>query len=461
MKIILTVLTVTCVLAARVVAGEEDHAGHAHEARDGHGHEKVTAGAGPEEHGEENAGSGHEGHAHEALAEAPLDERMKATCEHKIQTYRCDACRFEVGFVRVGADLLNTSGGGTPLARVEAVSRRRIEDSVEVTGEIRLNENVTVHVTPRISGVIRSVEVDVGSRLKEGEVLLEMESVELGEALGAYLKNGALAGLALRALEREKALFEKKVGAEADMIEAQMRYEEHRADHEAATHKLNVLGMTAEEVGAIRPDDRARLTGRLAIRAAMPGVVVERHATVGEQVDPGRDLFLVSDLTSLWVWLDIYERDLEALLARRKTGKVPVSVEVSAFKGRCFPAEIDYVAAVMSEDTRTIKARAVVSNDDGLLRPGMFCHGRIALGGGEDVLGVAPEAVLRDEGRDFVFKHISDDLYARVNVRKGRESAGVVEVVEGLKEGDRVVTRGAFLLKSDVLREKMGAGCAD
>lgn len=461
MRTILMVLAVACSVAARGVVAEDGHDGHAHGKQGG---TEVKAEAKPavvEKGAQSDADDGHEGHAHAAASAGTLEERMKATCEHKVRTHLCNACRFEVGFVRVAADLLKPAGNGSPLVRIGTVSRCKLESSIEVTGEVRLNENATVHVTPRISGVIRSVAVDVGSAVKPGDVLLEMESVELGEALAAYLKSRALTELSLRALEREKALFEKKVGTESDLIEAQMRYEEHRADLESAVHKLGVLGMSDAEVAAVKPDDRARLTGRLAIRASLPGIVVDRHASVGEHVEPGADLLLVSDVSQPWVLVDIYERDLAAVLARRKAGAVPAGFEVAAFAGRRFEGKIDHVAAVMNEDSRTVKARAVVPNSDGLLRPGMFCRGWIALGGGDDVIGVSSEAVMSDEGSHFVFRHVADDLYARVAVRKGREAAGVVEILDGIKEGERIVTTGAFLLKSDVLREKMGAGCAD
>ena len=110
-----------------------------------------------------------------------------------------------------------------------------------------------------------------------------------------------------------------------------------------------------------------------------------------------------------------------------------------------------------------VKVRATIENPDRALRPGMFCEATINLGDGqvEEVLAVPRSAVLSDEGKDFVFKHWKGDFFVRQDVRKGREFFGVVELLEGLEGGETVVADGAFLLKSDVLREKMGAGCAD
>ena len=119
------------------------------------------------------------------------------------------------------------------------------------------------------------------------------------------------------------------------------------------------------------------------------------------------------------------------------------------------------MGATMEERTRTVKVRATVENADRLLRPGMFCEIRMGIGAGKEALVIPKVALLSDEGRDFVFTHWKEDYYVRRPVKKGRELPNRVEIIEGLEPGDRIVAEGAFLLKSDILREKMGAGCAD
>jgi cobalt-zinc-cadmium efflux system membrane fusion protein len=172
---------------------------------------------------------------------------------------------------------------------------------------------------------------------------------------------------------------------------------------------------------------------------------------------------LLADLSTVWVWANVHAQDLAQLLGAEERGTVPVEITVTAYPGRKFRGTLTYVGATMSEETRMVKVRATVENTDMALRPGMFCEATIALGDGqgEEVLAVPRNAVLSDEGKDFVFKHWKDDFFVRQDVRKGREFFGAVELLEGLQAGETVVADGAFLLKSDVLREKMGAGCAD
>jgi membrane fusion protein, heavy metal efflux system len=143
------------------------------------------------------------------------------------------------------------------------------------------------------------------------------------------------------------------------------------------------------------------------------------------------------------------------------TGDIPVEVSVPAFPGKVFTGSLNYVAGTMDEATRTLKVRTVIANSDHLLKPGMFCEVRLLLNSGEDILAIPRTALLSDEGVDFAFKHMKDDYYLRQNVRKGREFDDAVEILEGLEPGQTIVAEGAFLLKSDVLRSKMGAGCAD
>lgn len=384
-----------------------------------------------------------------------------AACEHGILTYTCDACRFEVGVVKIAPALLADSSAGGGLIRTAAVKVRRIDRRIEATGEIRLNENAAVHITPRVRGIVRVGSVDVGSTVRRGEILFEIESAELGDALGAWSKSRMLTDLSRRNYEREQALFAQKISSEAEVIEARMVFEEHRADFEAARNTLRVLGLTAEDLDSLAADERLGRAGRLPFRAPIGGAVLEKHAVVGEMVEPGNAVMLLADLSTVWVWLDIFERDLPAILERRAAGSVPVEIETQAFPGRVFAGAIDLVESKMNEETRTVKARAAIVNRSGLLRPGMFCTAAILLGGEGEALMVPREAVLSDAGERFVFKHFREDYYIRHPVRTGLEAGDFIAVAEGLAPGDRIVTVGAFLLKSDVLREKMGAGCAD
>ncbi len=421
----------------------------------------INAGPECEEPGDGGAPAATESHANHAHAEVSAENLFTVQCEHEIPQYTCDECRYEKGMVKVADDLIRHPGASTGLVEIVEAKQRQAEAILDVTGEIQLNATRKVQVSPRISGVVREVRVDIGAAVKKGDVLFEIESAELGRAIGDYKKGFAMTALSKTNLDREEKLFAQKVGSEVDLIEVRILYEQYRADMESAEHQLHVMGLDEDDVKAIHSDRHVGTIGRLPYRAPMDGRIVEKHLTLGEMAEPGRDVMLVADLSSVWVWLDIYEQDLGAVLARFKTGEATVAVTTRAYPGKEFPGRIDVIGSAMNEKTRTVKARAVLDNPDEMLKPGMFCHARIALSDGEETLAVPKEALLTDEGQSFVFRHAREQYYVRQSVKTGRRFTRFVEILDGLAEGDRLVGRGAFMLKSDVLREKMGAGCAD
>jgi cobalt-zinc-cadmium efflux system membrane fusion protein len=395
------------------------------------------------------------------VGDLTVEQVLKAECPHGL-TIECDECRYEVGVVKVDPSLMKPSEGAeSGLVRTLQVTKSKMTTAVNITGEVQMNENSAVHVSPRIPGVVRAVNVDIGAEVAKGDVLFTLDSVELGAALSEWEKNLAMTELSNKNFQREKSLYEKKVGPESDMIEAQMKHEEYQIALKASEQKLHVLGLTEDDVAKIDPNNHDSLSGALAVRAPMHGTIIEKHAVVGELVEPGKDTMILADLDSVWVWGGVYERDLGMVLKRKLADGIPVEVSVPAYPDRVFSGQMNYIGATMDEATRTVKVRTVIDNKDRLLRPGMFCQGRILITTDEDVLAIPKVALLSDEGVDFVFTHMKDNYYLRTNVKKGRDFAEGVEILKGLAPGRMIVTAGAFILKSDVLKAKMGAGCAD
>ena len=435
----------------------------------------VASGCGKEEHEVGSAALAKPGGGEQAKSEAhgqpatpataspgSLEERVSAKCEHDLPTFRCAECRYEVGVVKLDASLFKREDG-SGLVRTHTVTRTKVSSTLSATGEVGLDENAAVHIRPPIAGIIETVKADIGTRVKAGDILFTLGSVELGNALAQHERNRALTELAEKTFTREKRLWEDKVSSEQDMIDAQMVYEQHRAELRASEETLHVLGLTEDDLATLRGPQHGTGWGSLPVRAPLAGTIIEKHAVAGETAEPGKDVMLLADLRTVWVWANVQAQDLAPLIGAEKRGVVPIEITVTAFPDRRFKGMLTYVGATMNHETRMVKVRATVENTDMALRPGMFCEATITLGDGqaEEVLAVPRNAVLSDEGKDFVFKHWKDDFFVRQDVRKGRDFFGAVELLEGLQAGETVVADGAFLLKSDVLREKMGAGCAD
>lgn len=386
---------------------------------------------------------------------------LKLTCEHAIPTYTCDECRYEVGVVKVVPELLDAHGGARPLVNRVTVRRERLAAVMDLSGELRMNADATVVLTAPVEGIIREVSAPLGTRVETGRPVATMASPAVNEALRVHARARSLAELSQRNVLREEALQRRGASPEADLIEARLRHEELAGELAVLTERLESLGLPRAEIAAASSTTGGVPPVLLPLRAPLTGTVVDVMAAAGKRVDAGAPVLAVSDLSTLWVWMDVYEQELALLTRAMSRTGLQVHVETKAYPGRTFPARLDSISPTLDEGTRTVKARAVVDNADGLLKPGMFCQARVQMPQDGEGLVVPATAVLSDEGRDFVFKALKDDYYLRWPVRKGRAYGDRVEIEEGLNPGEQVVDGGAFLLKSDVLREKMGAGCAD
>jgi len=380
-------------------------------------------------------------------------------CEHLVPQYTCSECRYELGVVKVSPEL-SASAGREGFA-TSRVASRRMAQSQELNGEVQLDEGRSVYIGPRAAGVVRRIHVDVGQSVRTGQVLFEIESAELSDARAEHLKAVAAMQLARATEQRETDLFQKKICPEKDLLEARAALEEARAVEHASRERLLRLGLTAAEIEGVSPDSAGARSGLMPVRAPFAGTVLDRSLNLGALVEPGERNLLLADTSRVWVMTNVYERELGAILDQQALGKVLADVTVPAFPGRVFSGTVDAVGGTVDEATRTTKARAVVENPGGLLRRGMFARVRLRLDAGDEALAVPADAVLTDEGRAFVFVQHDADTYVRRTVSVGRTSGGWTEIVGGLPGDAVVVSRGAFLLKSDILRSKMGAGCAD
>lgn len=392
-------------------------------------------------------GEGHQG-AHEAKEvsdlDRPVDDLLSLTCEHKRKTFECDECRYEVGVVRAPA--LLTEGG---LVKTVKAERQKVAVPINLTGEVRFDERRVGHVSTQVEGIIKKVRVALGDQVKRGQPLIEISSVVVGEGQTAYLEAQGMLGLTRRNFERVSELRKEKISSEKEFLVAKQALEAAEIRAAGALGKLTGLGMGGT-VG-----------GPLVLRAPIDGAVLLMHAVSGEVAKTEESLVTVGDNTTVWVWADLYERDIAAVIRGQACRKLAAAIEVKAYPGEVFPGVVDLVSPAMDESSRTVKVRVEVKNTDRRLLAGMFAAVKVFLPGVEETLAVPRDAVLEDDGRSFVFVHHHDEYYVRRPVVAGRTWGDRVEIIKGLKPSQTVVAEGAFLMKSDVLRSKMGAGCAD
>ncbi|HEX2165110.1 MAG TPA: efflux RND transporter periplasmic adaptor subunit, partial [Thermoanaerobaculia bacterium] len=287
-----------------------------------------------------------------------------------------------------------------------------------------------------------------------GEALAVLDSIELGEARAAYLGARARHEVAARELDRERSLAAERIATEREVLAAEASAREAAADLAAGRERLELLGLSAREIAALTWDDPG--ASRVSVRAPFAGRVVAKEATRGELVTPERNLFTVADLSRVWVWLDVYERDLRHVHPGER-----VEATFEAWPGETFRGEIAYVADQVDPATRTVRARVDLPNPDGRLKPGMFATVEIAGSGGEEAapaLAVPRAAVQRDGEGSILFVRTGPGRFERREVEIGRLGDEHAEVLAGVAPGEEVVVRGAFLLRSQAAGDELGGG---
>lgn len=326
----------------------------------------------------------------------------------------------------------------------EPVRRHLLIGALEVPAEVQVNPDREAHVSPLVAGRIVKTQVDLGQRVAAGDVLATLRSVELGRIRGALGAARARQKAADAERERLDTLVGEGIAASKRAVEARSRADVAAADVASLRAALHAVGSSGSG-GAT-----------LSLRSPIEGTVVQRHASPGEYVAETSDPFVVADLSAVWVMGRVYEQEIEQV-----SEGMSAEVTFIAHPGRAWSGTVDYVAPVLDEHTRTLPVRVVLQNPAGELRPGMF--GTLALQGraAGEVLAVPETAVATVGERTVVFVRGEDPgSFGARDVILGDAAAGFVEVREGLREGERVVTQGAFVLKSVVMRGAIGGGHA-
>ena len=350
----------------------------------------------------------------------PHDDHGPAEAEHAAEApsrhIPLDDARREAASIG-----LATAGPGT------------LRRTTDFPGEIRLDEDRTAHVVPRLAGVAEAVPAQLGQRVRRGELLAVIASPHLAEQRSELLSAQRRQEAARLAFEREDRLWRERIAAAQDREQAQTALREADIAVAAAQQKLAAVGAGAH----------ATALNRLELRAPLDGTIVEKHLTRGEAVKDDASIFTVADLDRVAAEFAVPAQDLAGL----RVGQRAV-VTSTAFDGRA-QGRVAYVGALLGEATRTARARVLLDNPQGAWRPGLFVT--VQLQGEEEALALAvpADAVQTLDGERVVFKAVAGGFEA-VAVQTGRRDGRLTEVLAGLQPGERVAAKNAFVLKAEL-----------
>lgn len=370
-----------------------------HGANDGHGDEKKAASAAKEE--------GDEGHGEEGHSEEGGEEEGKLT---------------------LSAEQIKAAG-----VALEAAAPRDLGTVVSFPGEIRFDEDRTAHVVPRVPGVVEAVQANLGETVKKGQVLAVIASQQISDLRSEQQAAQRRVELARVTFEREKQLWQDKISAEQDYLQARQALQEAEISLANAKQKVGAISASVNSVGG----------NRYELRAPFDAVVVEKHLTVGEVVSEATNAFILSDLNQVWATFAVPPTDLGKVTTGRavKVSSPDMNVEVEG--------KVGYVGSLLGEQNRAATVRVTLTNPNGAWRPGLFVN--IAVTSQTDRVAVAvPEhAVQTVEDKPSVFVRTPDGFDTRP-VKLGRRDNGYVEIIDGIEAGAQVATSGSFTLKSEL-----------
>ncbi|HEV8060931.1 MAG TPA: efflux RND transporter periplasmic adaptor subunit, partial [Gemmataceae bacterium] len=363
---------------------------------------------------------------------------------------------------------------------VDAVKVGPIEECLDVHGDLMYDQTRIVHLSSRVHGSLWAVRKKVGDVVRKGEVLALVEAAEVGKAKGEFLQAYAQAELKTKNWEALKAGAATGSIPERDMREADTNAQEARIRLKSAQQALANLGLPIkfEELAGLSQtalerrvqfldlpaeltqtmDPAATPSNLLPITASLDGSVVMLQAVAGEMVDPTRVLFTIASLDPLWLMLDVHFEDVQYLHAGQNVHFHPDGAKTEPI------GKIAWISPEADERTRTVKVRVQMDNADHSLVVRAFGCGRVVLRQEKNALLIPSEAVQWEGCCNVVFvqdksSHSPDALqiYHVRQVRLGVREGGKTEIIAGLLPGEMIVTKGSGIMKSELLKHKIGA----
>jgi RND family efflux transporter MFP subunit len=319
--------------------------------------------------------------------------------------------------------------------------------SLQVPAVVMPNAYREVKVTPLVGGIVRKVHVELGASVRSGAPLATLLSTELADAQTKYLSMRAMLEADHQKLERTRELVEIGAASRQELEEVTATHAGHETEVEAARQRILLLGMSRKHVDALKHP--RQVMAEVVVPAPLNGVVTGRSANLGQVVGMGEELFVVTDLSEVWVVGDLYEQDFHRVRVGSEATLMAPAYPELMLKGRA-----SYIDPRIDPQTRTAKVRVEVPNREGFLRLGMYMTVTLTTEGGTEVIVVPRAAVQRLGARQVVFVAVQGEegRFIQRTVELGRLLGESYMVVKGLERGEVVVTEGSFFLRAESLR---------
>lgn len=329
--------------------------------------------------------------------------------------------------------------------KVQEIKAEAMGETIAVTATIEPNQERVVRVAPRVEGRVTSMPAKLGDRVAVGQTLATLDSVAVGEAHAAWVQAQAEQRIAESDFKRAESLIADEIIPRKDFLRAQAERDKTAANARNTADRLRLLG------GAPRAQGAGVST--FTLTSPLAGTVIEKKASLGGLASPSEPLFTIADLGRVWIQAALPE----SALAKVRVG-ADAKVTVPAYPGEAFSGRVAHIGAGVNKDTRTVAARIEVANADGRLKPEMFATATIEVAGEKrGVMTLPDEAIVLMQGQPTVFVFEQGAYAARV-VEPGERIGGRTVLKAGIKQGEQVVTAGAYALKARQQKSQLGHG---
>lgn len=359
------------------------------------------------------------------VVKEPHSFNVRITAKHNNQTYHFSYEQIEARVNITNEQVLHNG------IEVLTAGPAKIKNTLHLQGEVKLNADKSVHVVSRVGGIVETVTANAGDKVRKGQVLASVSSQSIADIRSDLMAAQKRVGLARTTYDREKQLWEEKISAQQDYLQAQYDLQEAEINTARIQQKLSALG--------------AKVNGqtRYEIRSPIDGVIINKQISQGQVVSEVDSIFEVADLSSVWVEMSVYAKDINVV----KVGQ-NVTVKAIAFDAHAV-GTITYMGALVGVQSRTAMARVVLSNADKTWLPGLPVNIDLISDEVEVPLAVSLEGIQTLRDWSVVFGRYGDYFEARP-LTLGRRDDKYVEVLEGLKVSEQYAAGNSFLIKADI-----------
>ena len=335
--------------------------------------------------------------------------------------------------------------------KTEIVSSKPFTSSIKIPAKVITNQDLEAQVGSLVQGRVFQVFVKPGDYVRAGQQLMLVEGLEIGEIKAGFLKAKANLDFYQANFQRQQKLIEQNIGSQKSFLEAQAEYEKALAEFNAEDKKIHSISLNDNDViNGKGNHNNEHTSGTLPVKAPIDGLVAERNVVIGQLVDGTTNAFKIINTGSVWIDGQVYEKDMSKINQKTNVEFISSSIPGLKYNGR-----IIYIGQTIDENSRTITIRAEFKNPDRKLKPQMFGEMLIPSDINTKAILIPAESIIKIDNQDYVFIRLEDFSFQKRKVVTGSSLDEFIEIKDGLKEGEQVVTKGAFYLKSELLKDEL------